>query len=116
MKHAADPKTKSVGTVLANENIGKIQVKRYVLDSGTGAVPHLYKRLLPSGKRMWVVVRRPAGSTRPVIVTLGREDALKLRDARALALNANALLARGINPNAQKAESRKAERAAAVAE
>src|SRR5262249_34847193 len=93
-----------------NENTGE-NPKRYVADTGASAVPHLYLRQLPSGQRMWVVMRRPAGSTRPVIVTIGREDALKRRDARTLALEINAKLARGINPNAEKRATREAERA-----
>ena len=105
-------KSKSVGTPLANAGTGK---KQYIPDSGDGAVPHLYLRELPSGHRVWVVMARPAGSTRPVVVTLGREASLKRKAARKLAYTANARLAEGINPNAEKKEKRAAERAASTA-
>lgn len=75
-------------------------------------LPHFGVRILPSGERRWVVVKRPAGSTRVVIVTLGSCDALKRKEAEKLAYKTIAKLAEGINPNAIKKETRKAERAA----
>jgi integrase len=98
-------KSESVGRALANRGTPK----RYTPDSGPGAVAHLYLRELPSGRQTWVVIRRPAGSARPVTVTLGREDALPRKDARKLAERLNAKLSSGINPNVEKAAARSLE-------
>jgi len=70
---------------------------------------HLGIRTQASGSQKYVVVRRPAGSTKVCVVTLcdvarGEKEALKL--ARAV----NADMDRGVNPNEKKKASRDAER------
>src|SRR6266852_757682 len=110
-KNEKSDSAKTVGTLYANADFGK---RQYVPDSGDGAVPHLYLRELPSGRRVWVVMARPAGSTRPVVVTLGREQSLKRKAARVLAFSINAKLSAGVNPNAEKRATRNAERAASA--
>jgi integrase len=68
------------------------------------------KRILPSGEARWVVVRRPAGSTRLVTVTIGRTDSIPLAKARTMAQAIIGQLASGVNPNAAKRATREAER------
>jgi integrase len=71
---------------------------------------HLGIRTQPSGAQRFVVVRRPSGSTKLVVVTLcdvarGDKHAIKLATA------VNADMDRGVSPNEQKAAKRDAERA-----
>jgi hypothetical protein len=71
---------------------------------------HLGVRTQPSGTRKYVVVRRPAGSTKLVIVTLcpvGRGEKYAVKQAVAV----NAAMDRGVNPNAEKKAARQAEHA-----
>lgn len=100
---------KFVGTMLANTGNGKARIE------WDEEVKHFGVRTLPSGERRWVVVRRPAGSAKVVIVTLGRCDAIPLKKARTLAYDAIAQLAAGKNPNLAKREARDAERAVKAA-
>jgi integrase len=104
---------KSVGTMLSTA--GSTAGTRKPRIEWDKEIPHFGARILPSGERRWVVIKRPAGSARVVTVTLGRCDAIPLKKARALAYDAIAQLARGTNPNAIKRESRVAERVAKAA-
>lgn len=99
----------SVGRALA---IGGSGNKRFEWDK---EIPHFGVRILPSGERRWVVVKRPAGSAHVAIVTLGRCGAIPLKKARTLAYDAIAQLAAGRNPNTAKREARDAERMAKAA-
>lgn len=101
---------KTVGTMLASAGTGKARIE------WDEEVKHFGVRTLPSGERRWVVVRRPAGSTKVAVVTLGRCDAIPLKKARTLAYDAIAELAAGRNPNEDKKNARIAERAAKAAE
>jgi hypothetical protein len=84
---------------------------------------HLGIRTQPSGSQRYVVVRRPAGSSKLVCVTL--TDAApgaparvrREREANAvkLAVNVNARMDRGINPNEEKKAKRAAEHAVKLA-
>lgn len=100
---------KFVGTMLSTE---KPSAPRIEWDK---EIPHFGARTLPSGEARWVVIKRPAGSTKVVTVTLGRCDAIPLKKARTLAYDAIAQLAAGKNPNAAKREARAAERVAKAA-
>lgn len=74
----------------------------YIQDS---QLKGLYQRERTTGNK-WVVKAKQRGINKPVTVTLGRVEVIPVRDARRLAREKLALLAEGINPNAQAKQSR----------
>ncbi|WED21488.1 integrase family protein [Vibrio sp. JC009] len=61
----------------------------------------------PSGKKTFVVYRKPKGAKSPVTVTIGNFPAIGIEDAREIAKESVLLLSKGKNPNALRKEDRK---------
>jgi len=74
----------------------------YIQDS---QLKGLYQRKRTTGNK-WVVKAKQRGINKPVTVTLGRVEVIPVRDARRLAREKLALLAKGINPNTPAKQSR----------
>jgi integrase len=94
--------SKSVGSLLAG---GKSRIE------WDEKVPNFGQRILASGERRWIVIKRPDGGIHPVTVTLGSCDVHSLKEARKWAHGVIAQLDKGNNPNVEKQKAREAERA-----
>src|SRR6185437_2310153 len=79
------------------------------LPAGThGDGNNLYLVVKPSGSRSYML--RYSWHGRMQKMGLGATDKVKLAEARDVAINANRLLAKGINPRDQRDEQRRADR------
>lgn len=80
----------------------KPQATLYRLNDGNG----LQLEIRPTGRKFWIYRYRHPGTKKPTVYTMGEYPQVSIKRARAVLLEAKALISDGVDPNTQKQRDR----------